>query len=140
MHCERCGNGLVAHKILVVEDGEKLRMILSAVLIKSGYDVIEASDGHEALSLVRNDPPDLITLDLMMPKMNGYEVCKLLKSDRTTAQIPILMLSACKESQDEKLAWQVGADRYLTKPFRYKELLGIIADLLRGQRAEGAHG
>lgn len=117
-------------KILVVEDGDKLAAVLQVVLSRFGWQVSLARDGVEALRQVRSEPPDLIVMDLMLPRMSGYEVCKLVKSDTKTRAIPVIVLTALSQPADEKLAWEVGADRYLTKPFEYKKLVEEIESFL----------
>src|SRR5213075_1430969 len=95
------------------------------------YDVATASDGEQALKKVRAAPPDLIILDLMLPELDGLEVCKLLRRDPSTATIPIIMLTAKAAEMDRVLGLELGADDYLTKPFSPRELVLRVKRLLR---------
>lgn len=115
-------------RVLVVEDEENISQSLRYTLTREGYEVSEAATGPEALRLARDLRPDLILLDLMLPEMNGLEVCRVLRSEMTT---PILMLTAKSSELDKVVGLQVGADDYLTKPFSLNELLARVAALLR---------
>ena len=117
-------------KILVVEDEEDLVIALSARLKATGYEVLVARDGLEALTKARMINPDLILLDLMLPKMDGYKVARLLKFDQRYKRIPILMLTARGQEMDQELGRQAGADDYMVKPFNSAELMERIKDLL----------
>lgn len=121
-------------KILVVEDEEDLVIALSARLKATGYDVLVARDGLEALTKARMVNPDLILLDLMLPKMDGYKVARLLKFDQRYKRIPILMLTARGQDMDQELGRQAGADDYMVKPFNSTELMERIKDLLEKAR------
>lgn len=96
------------------------------------YEVITAGDGQEGLDKAKTENPDLIVLDLMLPKMNGYKVCGLLKNDRRYAKIPIILFSAKAQDKDVQLGEQVGANAYLTKPFEPDALLSKIEELIKG--------
>ena len=96
----------------------------------NSYDVITAYDGQEGLDKARKEKPDLIILDLMLPKMDGYKVCRMLKFDEKYKSIPIVMFSARAQEEDEKMGMEVGADDYVTKPFDPKVLLDKIQKLL----------
>ena len=117
-------------KILVVDDEEDLVIALSARLKATGYEVMVARDGLEALTKARTLEPDLILLDLMLPKMDGYKVARLLKFDQRYAGIPILMLTARGQELDQELGRQAGADDYMVKPFNSTELMDRIKELL----------
>lgn len=118
-------------KILVVDDNETNVELLSMHLKPLKYEIIKAYDGEEALEMVRMHNPDLILLDLMMPKISGYEVCQKVKSDPKTAFIPIVIVSALRELDDKIKAIDLGADDYLFKPFNKLELLSRVKSLLR---------
>jgi DNA-binding response OmpR family regulator len=120
--------------VLVVEDEPSLASTLSYNLRKNGFNVTSASDGVAALQAARRDNPDVIVLDLMLPKMDGLEVCRRIRAD---SDVPILMLTAKTEELDRVVGLEVGADDYLTKPFSMRELMARIRALLRraGPRA-----
>ncbi len=116
--------------LLLVDDEPDLLESLSIRLKASGYKVVTAADGLEALKKARSLEPDLILLDLMLPKMDGYKVSRLLKFDGRYSRIPILILSARGQDLDKELASSAGADDYLVKPFSSEELLTRIKKLL----------
>ncbi len=117
-------------KILVVEDEKDMLYAVTLELETAGYDVITASDGKEGLKKARNESPDLIILDLMLSKMDGYKVCGLLKADRRYSRIPIIMFTARAQKSDIKTGQEVGANAYITKPFDPQILLEKLRDLL----------
>lgn len=117
-------------KILIVEDERDLVDVIKMRLDAAGYAAIVAYDGQEALNKARKDNPDLIILDLMLPKIDGYKVCAMLKHDQRYMKIPIVMLTARAQESDVKLSKEVGADAYITKPFEPKVLLEKIKELL----------
>lgn len=117
--------------ILVVDDEEPIQELLRFNLEKEGYLVCVAKDGQEALKHAKNDQPDLIVLDLMLPGMDGLEVCRKLRSNPKFQQIPIIMLTAKGEEIDKVLGLELGADDYMTKPFSPRELLARIKARLR---------
>lgn len=117
-------------KILLVDDEKDLVEIVSNRLQASGYEVIVAYDGQEALDKARKEKPDLIILDLMLPKMDGYKVCRMLKFDEKYKHIPIIMFTARAQGEDEKMGMEVGANAYMTKPFEPQVLLAKIKELL----------
>jgi len=119
-------------KILVVDDEVYIVHILDFSLGMEGYEVVTALDGEQALGKVKTEDPDLIVLDIMMPKLDGYETCKMLKSDPQTKHIPVILLSAKGRNVDQKMGFQVGADDYITKPFSPKKLVERI-NLILGQ-------
>ncbi|HAS27780.1 MAG TPA: DNA-binding response regulator [Dehalococcoidia bacterium] len=118
----------MADKILVVEDDLNLLATLRYNLRKEGYDVVTAADGAEALEVARREKPDLLILDVMLPKLNGLEVCRILRSE---TPVPILMLTAKTDETDKVIGLGIGADDYMTKPFSIRELLARIAAMLR---------
>ena len=117
-------------KILVVDDEIYIVHILDFSLGMEGYEVVTALDGEQALEKVKSEKPDLIVLDIMMPKLDGYEVCKNIKSSATTQHIPVILLSAKGRNVDQKLGFDVGADDYITKPFSPRKLVERINQLL----------
>ncbi len=114
--------------ILVVDDEKTLRDMLEYNLRREGYRVFVATDGNEAIKMAYSERPDLIILDIMLPGMNGFEVCRAIRKELTT---PILMLSAREEEIDKVLGLELGADDYLTKPFGLRELLARVGAMLR---------
>ena len=117
-------------KILVVDDEIYIVHILDFSLGIEGYEVMTALDGEQALSKVAQDKPDLIVLDIMMPKLDGYETCKALKSNPETKAIPVILLSAKGRNVDQKVGFEVGADDYITKPFSPRKLVERINAIL----------
>ena len=117
-------------KILVVDDEIYIVHILDFSLGMEGYEVVTALDGEQALEKVKTEKPDLIVLDIMMPKLDGYEVCKHIKSNAGTQHIPVILLSAKGRNVDQKLGFDVGADDYITKPFSPRKLVERINQLL----------
>jgi DNA-binding response OmpR family regulator len=118
-------------RILVVEDDLTLLETLEYNLANEGYEVITAADGLTALEIAREEQPDLIVLDLMLPRLDGFEVCRILRPETT---VPILMLTARTDEVDRVVGLEVGADDYLTKPFSMRELLARVKALLRRVR------
>lgn len=114
--------------ILVVDDEKPIVEILKVNLVKSGYRVICAYDGEEAVKKARNEEPDLILLDVMLPKQDGFTVCKKI---RETSSVPIIMLTAREEEVDKILGLELGADDYMTKPFSLRELMARVKANLR---------
>ncbi len=117
-------------KILVVDDEQDILLLIKCRLESAGYDVITASTGQEGLERARKEAPDLIVLDLMLPGLDGYQICGILKHDRRYMKIPILILTARAQSKDYELGMKVGADAYITKPFDHQTLLIKIEELL----------
>jgi len=117
-------------KILVIDDESSLVEMLSIRLEANNYQVIAASDGQEGLDKARSESPDLIILDLMLPKLDGYQVCRMLKSDEKYKQIPIVIFTARAQESDIKAGNEAGADAYITKPFEPAILLGKVSQLL----------
>ena len=117
------------NRILIIEDEESILMPLEDNLKLEGYEVASARDGLEGLSMAAEHPFDLIVLDIMLPKLDGFEVCKRLRQDRVMT--PILMLTAKSQEVDKVLGLELGADDYVTKPFSSRELLARIKAILR---------
>ncbi len=119
---------MTGNKILVVEDDLTLLTALKYNLQKDGYDVTTAINGTEAVETTRREKPELIILDVMLPKMNGFEVCRILRKDMS---VPILMLTAKAEEIDKIVGLEIGADDYMTKPFSMRELIARVRAMLR---------
>ena len=117
-------------KILVVDDETQLVDMIKMRLEANNYEVITANDGQEALQKARSQSPDLIILDLMLPKLDGYKVCRMLKFDEKYKSIPIIMLTARVQETDKKMGEEVGAEAYIIKPFESQALLSKIEELL----------
>lgn len=107
----------MAKKVLLVDDSELVRDMNKVHLEEAGYVVVIAKDGQEGLDLARKESPDAILLDLMLPKLDGYKVCRMLKFDKVFEHIPVIIFSAKGSEADKKLAEQSGADAYMVKPF-----------------------
>jgi len=117
--------------VLVVEDEEDILALLHFNLIKAGYLADCATHGEEALQAVAAHKPDLILLDLMLPGIDGLEICRRLRADEATSEIPIIMLTACGEEADVVTGLELGADDYVTKPFSIKVLLARVQTVMR---------
>ena len=113
-------------KILLVEDDLDILKTTQYVLEKKGYQCITAVEGMEGFQKAKTENPDLIILDLMLPKMNGFKISRLLKFDEKYKKIPIIMLTAKAQEADKKLGFETGADEYVTKPFEINQLLTLI--------------
>ena len=118
-------------KILVVDDEDHILELIRYNLDASGYEVIEASDGDDAVKKAINEVPDLILLDLMLPGKDGYDVCRELRSNGKTKAVPIIMLTAKSEEIDKILGLELGSDDYITKPFSVRELMARVKAVLR---------
>lgn len=118
-------------KILVIEDEPDISELLEYNLLKAGFEVFLSADGEDGIVQARSHAPDLILLDIMMPKMNGFEVCQALKSFKDTAQIPIIFVTAKGEEHDAVSGLHYGADDYIIKPFRTQELIARVSAHLR---------
>ncbi len=117
--------------ILVVDDEMRLVSLIESYLIQEGFRVVKAHDGHEALFTARQEKPDLIVLDIMMPQMDGYEFIRL---HRQEAETPIILLTARVEDEEKVIGLELGADDYITKPFRPRELVARVRAVLRRAR------
>jgi DNA-binding response OmpR family regulator len=128
-------------RILVVEDEPDLRSLLDRSLEEAGYRVLLAEDGIEALEKATTESLDLVLLDLMLPHIDGIEVCRRLKRDARTARLPVIMLTARQEPVDRIVGLELGADDYVTKPFNLRELVlrvGAVLSRSRGERGRSA--
>lgn len=116
-------------KVLIADDEPSIRLLVRKFLSKS-YVVIEARDGKEAVAIARNERPDLVLMDLTMPKMNGYSSCHMIKTDQATKAIPVVMLTDVGHELNVQLSQKMDADGYITKPFASHDLLDTISELL----------
>ena len=122
---------MAKEKILVVEDEKDMVYAVTLQLEANDYEVITASDGLEGLEKAKKEKPDLIVLDLMLPKMDGHKICGLLKADTRYNKIPIIMFTARAQESDRKMGKEVGANAYITKPFDPQVLLKKARELLK---------
>jgi len=116
-------------KILIADDETGIRLTLGRTLDKD-YVVLEATNGEEAVEIAKGQKPDLILMDLIMPKMDGYAACSQIKADQATKGIPVVILTAVGHELNKKFATEMGADGYITKPFNIQELIDVITPLL----------
>ena len=114
------------NKILVVDDDISINELIKINLEMAGYEVFSANDGVKGFALCKQELPDLVILDVMMPKINGYKICRLLKFDTKYKNIPIVMVTARGQAQDIAIGEETGADEYITKPFEFNELYEVI--------------
>ncbi len=128
------GTGATVAKILIVDDEPNIREVVGLYLRRDGHAVISAADGEEALDLFRKNEPDLVVLDLMLPKMSGIEVCRHMKAER---RVPLIMLTARGEEEDRIVGLSLGADDYVVKPFSPRELAARVAAVLRRTNDSG---
>src|SRR3954452_23967155 len=124
-------------KVLVIEDDRSLAEVLSYNLNVAGYEVLVATDGQDGLLKAQTKSPDLVLLDLMLPVVDGLDVCRRLRAGSATRELPIIMLTAKSEESDELIGFSLGADDYVTKPFSVKVLLERIKALRRRRTTEG---
>lgn len=122
-------------RILIAEDEPSIVISLEFLLKEAGHDVTVARDGAEALRRIAADPPDLVVLDVMLPSVNGFEVCRRLRDNPETRRIPVLMLTARGRESEVEKGLAAGADAYMTKPFATKELVRAVTELLDADRA-----
>jgi twitching motility two-component system response regulator PilH len=120
-------------KVLVVDDSQAVRQLISELLQKGGLTVIEAINGVDAKAKIQTSIPDLVITDLIMPEMNGYELCRWIKNEPTTQKLPVLICSTKDQEFDRYWGMKQGADAYITKPFQAGEMLKTVKQLLRGQ-------
>lgn len=121
--------------ILAVDDEVHIRRLIEVNLHRFGYRVSTAADGQEALEKIRQEPPDMVVLDVMMPRVDGHEVLRRLKLDPATREIPVVMLTAKAQDQDIFRGWQAGVEMYLTKPFNPMELTTFVKKIFEAQEA-----
>lgn len=120
----------MSHRILVVDDESHIVKVLEMRLKAAGYEVLTARDGQEGLELAKKEKPDLLILDLMLPRMNGYLVCSLLKKDARYSHVPIILFTAKAREEDMSLGEEAGADAYVNKPYDPQVLLDKIRELI----------
>ena len=129
--------------ILVADDEQTIRLLMRR-LLSDKFTVLEASDGKEAVDLARKHKPSLILMDIIMPNMDGYNACSMIKTDKATTGIPVVMLTGLDYELNKKLAKAIGADDYITKPFTLEKLLNTIGKFLEipkgGSNGEGTSG
>src|SRR5262245_43986555 len=125
-------------KVLVIEDDRSLTEVLSYNLKAAGYEVLVATDGQDGLLKAQTKSPDVVILDLMLPVIDGLDVCRRLRGGSSTKELPIIMLTAKAEESDELIGFSLGADDYVTKPFSVKVLLERLKALRRRRTADGA--
>lgn len=132
----------MAYKILVVDDEPPIVRLMEFILARQGHQMLVAVNGEEALEKVRTQNPDLVLLDIMMPRIDGYEVARTLRADPATADLPIIMLSAKAQEEDIQKGIDVGVNEYITKPFSPEQLVHVVTDYLnrvRGGKEESNH-
>ncbi len=120
----------MAYKILVVDDEPPIVRLMEFILARQGHEMLVAVNGQEALDKVRTHQPDLVLLDIMMPRIDGYEVARALRADPATADLPIIMLSAKAQEEDIQKGMDVGVNEYITKPFSPDQLVTVVGDYL----------
>jgi two-component system, OmpR family, alkaline phosphatase synthesis response regulator PhoP len=118
------------HKVLVIEDDPATSRLVEYSLRHAGFQVVRAANGLEGIRMARSEAPDLVILDVMLPGLDGYEICHRLKADAATARLPILMFSAKAQEIDRNTGLKVGADEYLTKPAAPADIVGRVQKLL----------
>ncbi len=120
----------MAYKILVVDDEPTIVRLMEFILARQGHEMIVAVNGEEALQKIKTHQPDLVLLDIMMPRIDGYEVAQRLRADPQTAELPIIMLSAKAQDEDIRRGVEVGVDEYITKPFTPDHLVQVVSQHL----------
>ena len=129
-------NGQPTAKVMVIDDSNTIRKTAETILKKEGYEVFTATNGFEAMSVITDTRPDIIFVDIMMPRLDGYQTCKLIKNNSYFKNTPVIMLSSKDGLFDRARGRVVGSDQYLTKPFTRDELLGAIEAQLGLQKSE----
>ncbi len=120
----------MAYKILVVDDEPPIVRLMEFILARQGHEMLVAVNGEQALEKIRAHKPDLVLLDIMMPRIDGYEVARQVRADPETATLPIIMLSAKAQEDDIRKGVDIGVDEYITKPFSPEHLVHVVADQL----------
>ena len=126
-------------KVLIVDDSELFRRICAEFLKMDGHDILTARNGKETLALVQSEHPDIVLLDIMMPGMDGYEVCREIKDDPETQDTVVIMLTALSEGERFK-SYQAGADKHITKPIQSRRLRDMVRQLEEYRRKDGGIG
>jgi len=121
-------------KILVVDDVARNLSVIEAILTPHGYEVVVAHNGLEAVEIARNQRPDLILLDILMPDMDGFTACSKIKSDENTKTIPIVIVTAVAHEQNKEFTKELGADGFVAKPFMVQDLLNVIDEYLHASQ------
>jgi DNA-binding response OmpR family regulator len=121
--------------ILIADDDPNILRALSFLMRREGYEVRTVTDGRHALEAIAETPPDLVLLDLMMPKENGYEVCRALRADRAYDDVRVIMLTAKGRDADQRFGLDLGADAYITKPFAIGDVVDCVAGVLARERS-----
>jgi DNA-binding response OmpR family regulator len=125
-------------RILIIDDNPVMMKSLQSRLQSAGYETLAALDGDQGLKMAREHFPDLILLDVLLPKIDGFTICRLLKFDQAYERIPIVLLTAKSQSKDLKIGKEIAADAYVVKPFNWPSLLALIEKLLYGDAAKEA--
>jgi DNA-binding response OmpR family regulator len=126
----------ITGRVLIADDNQQNRELLEAYLADDGHEILMTVDGQQTLDVVSRELPDLVLLDVMMPKLSGYEVCQRMKQQSATRDIPVLMVTALKDTSDIERSVSAGADDFLTKPVHRLELLTRVRSLLRVRRLQ----
>ncbi len=126
----------MAYKILVVDDEPTIVRLMEFILARQGHAMIVATNGEDALEKIRTQKPDLVLLDIMMPRIDGYAVAQTVRADPSTASLPIIMLSAKAQEEDIRKGLEVGVDEYITKPFAPDHLVQVVAEYLQRIKTE----
>ena len=121
----------MATRVLLTEDEPNLAESLTFILNREGYDVSTVFDGEAALQRLRSDPPDIMILDVMLPKLNGFEVLKLVKADPALKALPVMILTAKGQTHDRRMAEEIGASAFITKPFSNRDIIEQVGRLAR---------
>ncbi len=130
----------MAYKILVVDDEPTIVRLMEFILARQGHEMIVAVNGEEALEKIKTHQPDLVLLDIMMPRIDGYEVAQRVRADPQTASLPIIMLSAKAQDEDIRRGVEVGVDEYVTKPFTPDHLVHVVTEYLSRIHAKNETG